>query len=541
MHNMSDEDWVPDSPLQRVPRRAAVLAQSRIAPNRRVRVKFTREFAAQVHAFVKKQRPRSLTYGEKLDILELHRHVRLQHLEHLSQNANKKKRKAPAYSAEIAKMLGRSEKTVRRTWTDFVKRKKMTTQAPTGNRNRKVTRFRRSRQTLRTVRAFVRERRETRERTVAKDVVHCLIDNDILCVDVEDTKMMQSAERSVRRYLRANGFKRGKKKGCQHYRLKEANLLARDTYVSRMVRENKRRKRRIVYMDESYIHHHYCRHDDSLYDPNDDEDLQTKARHKGSRYCFIAAIVDADHSVPEQVRTPNQKAHLMSDTLHIFKGGSRSATKNKKPTKDYHGMFDFVYFKDWMNKLLMALEQRGIQNAIIVMDNAKYHKNKPPDTPKSNTRKADMIAACLRYGLPADATETKSMLWARLQSYIKQHIQPVIVTMARARGHEVLFSPPHYSDLQPIELVWANVKGTVGRQYTTKTTFLQVKERLKQAFDAATSTMIQGCINKANRHLTELYRHIKKVEELEEDDVDDSSGSDDSSDEESSDASSEAE
>ncbi len=51
--------------------------------------------------------------------------------------------------------------------------------------------------------------------------------------------------------------------------------------------------------------------------------------------------------------------------------------------------------------------------------------------------------------------------------------------MAKDRGHGVLFTPPYHSNLQPIELVWANSKGEVGRQYDTNTTIQDVEQRLQ--------------------------------------------------------------
>ncbi len=53
-------------------------------------------------------------------------------------------------------------------------------------------------------------------------------------------------------------------------------------------------------MDESYSHKNYCCHEDSLYDPNDERDLEVKAMHKEWRSCFIADIVDADQSIPDE-------------------------------------------------------------------------------------------------------------------------------------------------------------------------------------------------------------------------------------------------
>ena len=102
--------------------------------------------------------------------------------------------------------------------------------------------------------------------------------------------------------------------------MKAENISLRDEYVTRMVAEASAKNRRIVYMDESYVHKNYCRHDDSLYDPNDEQDLQTVAIHKGRRYCFIAAIIDADPSVAAEHRTPNDRAHLLTETLDIFEG-----------------------------------------------------------------------------------------------------------------------------------------------------------------------------------------------------------------------------
>ena len=64
----------------------------------------------------------------------------------------------------------------------------------------------------------------------------------------------------------------------------------------------------------------------------------------------------------------------MLDTFDIFEGG--------KQTADYHGIFDTKYFVAWMVMLLDALESGDIFNAVIVMENAKYHKTLPEGTTK---------------------------------------------------------------------------------------------------------------------------------------------------------------
>ena len=528
-----EEEWVPppEEEVARPTRRSAVLATQRLSAPRRIRVKFTKEFADEIVSFVKQNRPRALTFEEKLDTLLLQKHLRQKHLEHLSKNKNGYKRNAPRYSEQVAEILQRGKNTVAETWADYVKHRRVTVYRAPGNFNRKRTLVPHTRKVLRIIREFLRKRRETRTRTVAKDVLDLLLTNGILPeVQRNNKKSMRSALRGVQRYCVSKGFKRGsRKKGCQHYRLSEHNIIARDKYVVRMMNEYAKRKRRVVYMDDSYIHKNYCRHDDSLYDPNDEQDLQTTPFHEGQRYCFIAAIVDADYTVAEKDRSATQKAHLMKDTLHIFEGGSRN--NKKKATKDYHGMFDFVYFKNWMETLLLALEKRNIENAIIIMNKAKYPKNTPPDTPKRSQKKATLQEACRRYGLSFELTDTKALLWSKLKVHIEENVKPVIVSMAQEKGHEVLFSPPHFSDLQPIQIVWANVKGEVGRQYTTETTFAQVKERLQAAFDHLKSETVAGCIRTANRHLSKLYEHITKMDLVDEAD-DNAAGAEDADDNE---------
>lgn len=79
-------------------------------------------------------------------------------------------------------------------------------------------------------------------------------------------------------------------------------------------------------------------------------------------------------------------------------------------------------------------------------------------------------------------------------------------------GHEVLYTPPRYSDFQPIELVWTAVKGEVGRQYTTQTSFTDVHTRLVTAFDNLRSSTVEGCIQNSLQHLHASFNYIMEEE-----------------------------
>ena len=109
----------------------------------------------------------------------------------------------------------------------------------------------------------------------------------------------------------------------------------------------------------------------------------------------------------------------------------------------------------------------------------------------------------------------------------------MVEKMAKDAGHELLYSPPHYSDLEPIETVWAIVKGKVGRQYDSKTTMKDVNQRLNAAFDDLTTKQVRGCIKKAVNKLKKLHYEIQSQEadEGEADNMNGDSENPDSSDE----------
>nr|CCA14707.1 hypothetical protein ALNC14_008500 [Albugo laibachii Nc14] len=233
-------------------------------------------------AFVKENRHRALSGLERMDILLLHGYLRYEHGEKQKKLGVGRKIEAPRISQTIAKMLHRTEQLVKEVWADYLRNKPIIPNIIAGNRAVVPG----CRYFINELRQFVRDRSETRTRTVAKDVLGYFATRQFLQLDHSNKATMKAGLRAVQRVLISNGYKRGKKKGSQPYRLKAEIMLKRDNYVMRILQENKNKTRRKLYMDESYIHQSYCRHDDSLYDPNDEQDLTTIGKHKGRRYCF---------------------------------------------------------------------------------------------------------------------------------------------------------------------------------------------------------------------------------------------------------------
>eukprot|EP00977_Amphora_coffeiformis_P005207 scaffold1117_cov167-Amphora_coffeaeformis.AAC.1 len=108
------------------------------------------------------------------------------------------------------------------------------------------------------------------------------------------------------------------------------------------------------------------------------------------------------------------------------------------------------------------------------------------------------------------------------------------VKLAEQQGHRVLFQPPHHSDLQPIELLWAKLKGNIGRQYNSDTTMVVLKQRLDEQFEQAKQwhESVEGFVRKTTALAAEFYeKALADDEHCSDFDDANSSGSDsDSSD-----------
>lgn len=79
-----------------------------------------------------------------------------------------------------------------------------------------------------------------------------------------------------------------------------------------------------MFLDESYIHQGYCCKDDSLYNPNDAQDVFsiTGARN-GRRWCFALAIQEADPCT-YLLRHPQHLTGVVLGTQWIFNPGSKA-------------------------------------------------------------------------------------------------------------------------------------------------------------------------------------------------------------------------
>ena len=270
---------------------------------------------------------------------------------------------------------------------------------------------------------------------------------DKLLPEVRDATNFKGGRTSLWRIVRKMGFKYAKADG-RKYLLERSDIIAlRHSFLRRM-RENRNlpQPRPVVYQDETWLNAHHsvskCWQHPGTSQQGDDRELGLKIPPgQGSRLII-------NHAGSSEGFIPNG--------LLLFAAKSKSG--------DYHDEMNGENFKKWFMEMLLP---NIPPNAIIVIDNAPYHSMQTEKAPTTATRKADMIAWLQNKGISFAADMLKPELYELIKRYKPREKKYVIDEIAREHGHEIVRLPPYHCDLNPIELIWANIKNYVARRNTT--------------------------------------------------------------------------
>lgn len=178
-------------------------------------------------------------------------------------------------------------------------------------------------------------------------------------------------------------------------------------------------------------------------------------------------------------------------------------------------MFNAENYVNWFR---FQLPPNLNKPSIIILDNAAYHKTLPADTPHTHKmRKADVLAALYRHGVSYDARITAIEAKRILKQWQNNNIRIEIEQLATDVGHSVLFTPPHFSDLQPIEMVWARIKDAVARSYCKGIQFGEVRRKLDEQFELFETEegqqAISNIIDSVDKVISKFLSEIAQDEE----------------------------
>jgi transposase len=216
----------------------------------------------------------------------------------------------------------------------------------------------------------------------------------------------------------------------------------------RSIRKFRSESRKLYYLDETWLNEGY-----TVGKIWQDKNITS------SRQAFIEGLSTG-------LKTPSGKGRRLIIT-HI--GSSDGFVKGgllkfqSKRTVDYHEEMTADVFEEYFQQMLDLIPP----GSVIVMDNASYHSRKCEKSPTSSWKKADVIRWLLEKEIKFEGNMVKKELLAIAQEHKDRFVKYVIDEMAKERNVTVLRLPPYHCELNPIELIWAQVKGYVARRNTT--------------------------------------------------------------------------
>lgn len=147
---------------------------------------------------------------------------------------------------------------------------------------------------------------------------------------------------------------------------------------------------------------------------------------------------------------------FVPNALLTFKAGTKSG--------DYHDNMNYDNYKKWVST---QLRPNLPPNSVVVVDNASYHNKVEDVAPISTSKKSEMQSWLNERNIKYTATMLKPQLYklilANKENFRKYEVDRIL----REENHTVLRLPPYHPDLNPIEMIWAQIKGHVAKKNVT--------------------------------------------------------------------------
>ncbi|XP_054718492.1 uncharacterized protein LOC129227896 [Uloborus diversus] len=196
-------------------------------------------------------------------------------------------------------------------------------------------------------------------------------------------------------------------------------------------------------------------------------------------------------------------AGFLQQGLLLFK-----SNKNK----DYHKDMDAACFEDWFKNILPHLEP----NSVVVMDNAKYHCRREEKFPNTKSRKQEIIDWLKSKNIISDEGD---LLIAELLNLVKadksRFEKFAINEIASHNNVTILKLPPYHAELNPIELIWSQVKGFVAKENKTFK-IADVEELCRRSIGEIGAEQWKRCIE----HTEKIEKQMRDLDEAIEATVD---------------------
>ena len=258
-------------------------------------------------------------------------------------------------------------------------------------------------------------------------------------------------------------------------------VLWRRNYL-RLIRQFRAEGRKIYYLDETWVNAGHTK-----------SKVWQDTTIKSAKDAFLQGLSTG-------LKNPTGKGkrlivlHIGSDTGFVPNG---LLVFESKSTKEYHEEMCGDVFLEWFQKTLPELEP----NSVVVMDNASYHSVKAEKLPTKNWNKPQIIRWLQSKNVRVVDNMCKAELFDEVKKIRGMYDKYVIDETAKEYNIRVLRLPPYHCELNPIELIWSQVKGYVAQNNTTFK-LVDVRKLLEEACIQVTPEKWANCV-----------RHVAEVEE----------------------------
>ena len=258
---------------------------------------------------------------------------------------------------------------------------------------------------------------------------------DTLLAEIRRDLHFTGGRTTLWKFLKKNGFTFKKQDGRRFLVQRPEIVMQRHQYLRKIkkLRQSKPQSK-IIYLDETWIN---ANHSPSKcwVDSEGKGGLPTPIG-KGQRLIIVHAG-SSDGFVPEA-------------NLNFI----------SKKTSDYHDEMNGKHFEEWLETKVFPNIPK---ESSIVVDNASYHSVQSEKSPTMSTRKSDMQDWLKNKNVSFSTNAKKDELYNLIKIHKPRSPKYRIDELAQKYGHTIIRLPPYHPDLNPIELIWSNIKNFVAK------------------------------------------------------------------------------
>lgn len=266
--------------------------------------------------------------------------------------------------------------------------------------------------------------------------------------------------------------------------VERSDIIAMRHNYLRKIRNFRKEGRKIVYLDETWVNvgHTVSKawRDTSIKTPKQAalEGLSTGLKAptaRGPRFVIVHA--GGDHGF-----VPNAKLVFLA----------------KKKSADYHDEMSSDRFEEWFKTQLIPNVEEG---TVIAMDNASYHSRKQEKIPTSSSTKAEMHSWLTSKGIEYPDKSLKVELLQIINTVRQKYTRYEVDEVGKVNNVTVCRLPPYHCELNPIEMVWSQLKRHVAT-HNVDFKASKMQELINSAFESISS-----------KDWENYCRHVQKVED----------------------------